>query len=81
MEKGTATHSGILAWRIPWTEELRGLQSMGSQRIGYDRATNTTLATYIHFVGGRDGEKQLSSSTGMYSINPLSNPPTFGWWG
>ena len=35
-----ATHSSILAWRIPWTEEAGGLQSMGSQRTGYDRATN-----------------------------------------
>ena len=34
--KGTATHSGILAWRIPWTEEPGGLQSMGSQRVGHD---------------------------------------------
>jgi len=32
LEKGTATHSGILAWRIPWTEELGGLQSMGSRK-------------------------------------------------
>ena len=31
LEKGMATHSGILAWRIPWTEEPGGLQSMGSQ--------------------------------------------------
>ena len=31
LEKGTATHSSILAWRIPWTEEPGGLQSMGSQ--------------------------------------------------
>ena len=31
MEKGTATHSSILAWRIPWAEEPGGLQSMGSQ--------------------------------------------------
>ena len=31
-----ATHSRILAWRIPWTEEPGGLQSMGSQRVGYD---------------------------------------------
>ena len=30
LEKGMATHSSILAWRIPWTEELGGLQSMGS---------------------------------------------------
>ena len=35
-EKGTATHSSILAWRIPWTEEPGGLQSMGSQRVRHD---------------------------------------------
>ena len=34
LEKAMATHSGILAWRIPWTEEPAGLQSMGSQRAG-----------------------------------------------
>ena len=34
--KGMATHSSILAWKIPWTEELGGLQSMGSQRVGHD---------------------------------------------
>ena len=34
-----ATHSSILAWKIPWTEEPSGLQSMGSQRVGYDWAT------------------------------------------
>ena len=33
LEKGMATHSSILAWRIPWTEESGGLQSMGLQRI------------------------------------------------
>jgi len=36
MEKGMATHLSILAWRIPWTEEPGGLQSMGSQRAGHD---------------------------------------------
>ena len=36
LEKGMATHSIILAWRIPWTEEPGGLQSMGSQRVGHD---------------------------------------------
>ena len=36
LEKGTATHSSILAWRIPWTEEPRGLQSMGSQTVRQD---------------------------------------------
>ena len=39
LEKETATHSGILAWEIPWTEEPGGLQSMGSQRVGHDLAT------------------------------------------
>ena len=38
LEKGMATHSSILAWRIPWTEEPGGLQSIGSQRIGHDRS-------------------------------------------
>ena len=36
LEKSMATHSGILAWRIPWSEELGGLQSMGSQRVIHD---------------------------------------------
>ena len=35
LEEEMATHSSILAWRIPWTEEPGGLQSMGSQRVGY----------------------------------------------
>jgi len=35
LETGMATHSGILAWRISWTEEPGGLQSMGSQRVGH----------------------------------------------
>ena len=39
LEKGMATYSNSLAWRIPWTEKPGGLQSMGSQRIGYDSAT------------------------------------------
>ena len=38
-----ATHSSILAWKISWTEEPGGLQSMGSQRVGHDWATNTYL--------------------------------------
>ena len=41
LEKGIATHSSILAWRIPWTEELDMLQSMGSQRVGPNWMTNT----------------------------------------
>ena len=36
LEKGMATHSSILAWRIPWTEEPDGPQSMGLRRVGHD---------------------------------------------
>ena len=36
LEKGMATHSSLLAWRIPWTEEPGGLQSTRSQRVGHD---------------------------------------------
>ena len=36
LEEEMATHSSILAWKIPWTEEPGGLQSMGSQRVGHD---------------------------------------------
>ena len=39
-EKEIAIHSSILAWRIPWTEEAGGLQSMGSQRVGHDLVIN-----------------------------------------
>ena len=45
-----ATDSSILAWRIPWTEELSGLQSMRSQRVGHDLATELTpikLSSYF----------------------------------
>ena len=41
LEKEMATHCSILAWRIPWTEEPGGLQSMGSQRVRHDWVTNT----------------------------------------
>ena len=44
LEEGMATHSSILAWRIPWTEEPGGLQSVGSQRVGH----NWSNITYRH---------------------------------
>ena len=36
LEKGMATHSSIIAWKMPWTEEPGGLQSMGSPTVGHD---------------------------------------------
>ena len=48
LEKGMAAHSSILAWRIPWTEKSGGLQSVGSQRVRHDWATNTHTHTHTH---------------------------------
>ena len=49
LEKEMATHSSILAWRIPWTEEPGGLQSTGSQRVGHDWVTSHFLShTHTH---------------------------------
>ena len=47
LEKEVATHSRILAWKISWTEEPGGLQSMRSQRVGHDWATNTYLLVLL----------------------------------
>ena len=50
LEKGMATHSSILAWRIPWTEEPGRLQSMGSLRVGHDWLHfNFSLFTFMHW--------------------------------
>ena len=46
LEKGMATHSRILAWRIPWTEEPGGLQSLGSQKVRHDE--QLTLFTFFN---------------------------------
>ena len=44
-----APHSGTLAWKIPWTEEPGGLQSMGSLGVGHDWATSLSLFTFMHW--------------------------------
>ena len=46
LEEGMATHSSILAWRIPWAEEPGGLQSMGSQRVRHSQSNLTS--THMH---------------------------------
>ena len=50
LEKGMVTHFSILAWRIPWTEEPGGLQSLGSERVRHDRALTLSLLKK-HLVG------------------------------
>ena len=44
-----APHSSTLAWKIPWTEEPGGLQSMGLLRVGYDSVTPHSLFTFMHW--------------------------------
>ena len=48
LEKGMATHSSILAWRIPWKEEPGRLQSMGSQRVMTKQLKHTHAHTHTH---------------------------------
>ena len=48
-EKAMAPHSSTLAWKIPWTEEPGGLQSMGLRRVGHDWATSLSLFTFMHW--------------------------------
>ena len=70
LEKEMAIHSSILAWRIPWTEELGGYSPWGSQRVGHDWATNTFTTqglvlwnTVFPQVGVREGWFWNDSST------------------
>ena len=53
LEKRMATHSNILAWRIPWTEEPGRATLHGSQRVGHDSATNTHFCCSLFFLEGR----------------------------
>ena len=69
LEEGMATHSSILAWRVPWTEEPGGLQSVGLQRVGHDWAAKHST--------------EVSSKTSRLDIQclaaflccPASSPP------
>ena len=54
LEKGMATHSSILAWRILWTEDPGMLQSMGSQRVGHDWAASAAHTIYNTIVNVKE---------------------------
>ena len=49
LEKEMAIHSGTVAWKIPWMQEPRGLQSMGSLRVGHDWVTSLSVFTFMHW--------------------------------
>ena len=61
LEEGMATHSSILSWRIPWTEEPRGLQSMGLQRHNQATKHSTVIWCLTEFIG-LDYDKFLFSN-------------------
>ena len=67
-EKEMATHFSIPAWRIPWTEEPGGLQSMGSKRVGHDWATNTNTLENKN----KDNFRQKENTTHMGSSSSHS---------
>ena len=77
LEEGMATHSSILAWRIPWTEEPGGLQSMGSHRVRHDWATNTfTLQSFTYFTN----LTLLISFISLITWKNLSQSPSLQEW-
>ena len=56
LEKGMATHSSVLAWRIPWTEEAGGLHSIRLQRV---RHVWVTLSEAYHYPHSMDGDSKV----------------------
>ena len=66
-----ATHSNILAWRIPWTEEPGGLQFMGPQRVGHDWATNTHTHQY-QILDAENTVAQFPSWGASHPVQPTS---------
>ena len=63
LEKGVATHSSILAWRIPWTEESGRLKSLGLQRVGHELITEQQQSTaWCHTEASERLFSKLSSS-------------------
>ena len=81
LEKGMATHSSILAWRIPWTEEPGGLQSLGLLRIGHDWSDSTCLIPQFSVLGtasffpSKDPHKDPQARAHLKEM-----PQRGGWW-
>ena len=74
LEKKMATHSSILAWRITWTEEPGGLQSMGSQRVGHDWATSLLLfqwSSVDNLISGSSAFSKTSLSIWKFMVHVL----------
>ena len=65
LEKGMATPSSILAWRIPWTEEPGRLQFVGSQRVRHDSATNSGSSVITQSYRGSRGIRVREGDVAM----------------
>ena len=87
LEESMGTHSSILAWEIPWTEEPGGLQSIGLQRVRHDGATSLSLSFFsTHcvpaYVSGSVAMRDLeispknSYSQQYFNVSQL----VLGWW-
>ena len=70
LEKEMKTHSGILAWKIPWTEKSSGLQSKASQRVGHNWVTNTSFSL-LHLEKLNLEEIKITSLWAFLKINKL----------
>ena len=75
LEKEMVTHSSILAWKIPQTEDPGGLQSMGSRRVGHDWVTNTFIPSVAQ--SAVDTEKGALDCTATLGKLPCGN---YIWW-
>ena len=74
-----ATHSSILAWRIPWTKEPGGLQSTGSQRVGQDWATSLSFQSMVGgFLGGSEVKASACNAGDLGLIPGLGRSPGEG---
>ena len=73
-EKEMATHSSILAWRIPWTKEPGGLQSMESQRVRHNWATHTHTHTHTYILS------HIISSSYWWWVGVLQGKTHSMWW-
>ena len=69
-----APHSSILAWKIPWTEEPGGLQSMGSLRVRHDWATSLSFCTFIFHFHALEKEMATHSSVLAWRIPETGEP-------
>ena len=79
LEKGMATHSRILAWKIPWTEEPGGLQSRGLQKVRHNWVTNTHFY-HCKFLDNSQFLETQNVELIMNKIRSVQSLPFTSWW-